>query len=400
MEITRAPQLHPSGLELMTVNMGPQHPATHGVLRLELLIDGEVVVKATPHLGYLHRGMEKIAENKTYLQFIPYTDRLDYLAPLSNNVAVAQAVEKLIACEIPPRARAIRVTVCELARISSHLLWLGTHAIDLGAMTIFFYTFQEREYLYDLFEMLTGARLTTTYTRFGGVARDLPDGWLAAVRTFCDRLPRVVDECEQLLTRNRIWVERTRGVGVMTAAQAKDLGVTGPSLRACGVEWDLRRAQPYLGYEAFEFEIPVGEDGDTYDRYLVRIEEMRQSVRILRQVIERFPEGPVMVDDPKLVMPKKDKVLTSMEELIHHFILVTEGFDPPHGEVYSAIEAPKGELGFYLVSEGGRSPYRCRIRPPSFYNLQALPALVEGRMLSDVVAVIASLDPVMGECDR
>jgi NADH-quinone oxidoreductase subunit D len=400
MEITRAPQLHASGLELMTVNMGPQHPATHGVLRLELLIDGEVVVKATPHLGYLHRGMEKIAENKTYLQFIPYTDRLDYLAPLSNNVAFAQAVEKLIACEIPPRARAIRVTVCELARISAHLLWLGTHAIDLGAMTIFFYTFQEREYLYDLFEMLTGARLTTTYTRFGGVVRDVPEGWLPAVRTFCDRLPKVVDECEKLLTRNRIWVERTRGVGVMTAAQAKDLGVTGPSLRACGVEWDLRRAQPYLGYETLEFDVPVGEDGDTYDRYLVRLEEMRQSVRILRQVLARFPDGPVMVDDPKLAMPKKDKVLTSMEELIHHFILVTEGFDPPHGEVYSAIEAPKGELGFYLVSEGGRSPYRCRIRPPSFYNLQALPALVEGRLLSDVVAVIASLDPVMGECDR
>jgi len=400
MEIVRDPQLHPSGLELMTINMGPQHPATHGVLRLELLIDGEVVVKATPHLGYLHRGMEKIAENKTYLQFIPYTDRLDYLAPLSNNVAFAQAVEKLIACEIPPRARAIRVTVCELARISAHLLWLGTHAIDLGAMTIFFYTFQEREYLYDLFEMLTGARLTTTYTRFGGVARDLPEGWLGAVRTFCDRLPKVVDECENLLTRNRIFVERTRGVGVMTAAQAKDLGVTGPSLRACGVDWDLRRAQPYLGYEAFDFEVPVGGDGDTYDRYLVRIEEMRQSVRILNQVMARFPDGPVMVDDPKLAMPKKDKVLTSMEELIHHFILVTEGFDPPHGEVYSAIEAPKGELGFYLVSEGGRSPYRCRIRPPSFYNLQALPALVEGRMLSDVVAVIASLDPVMGECDR
>jgi len=400
MEITRAPQLHPSGLELMTINMGPQHPATHGVLRLELLIDGEIVVKATPHLGYLHRGMEKIAENKTYLQFIPYTDRLDYLAPLSNNVAFAQAVEKLIACEIPPRARAIRVTVCELARISAHLLWLGTHAIDLGAMTIFFYTFQEREYLYDLFEMLTGARLTTTYTRFGGVARDLPDGWLEAVAKFCERLPRVVDECETLLTRNRIWVERTRGVGVMTAAQAKDLGVTGPSLRACGVEWDLRRAQPYLGYEELEFEVPVGEDGDTYDRYLVRIEEMRQSVRILRQVLARFPDGPVMVDDPKLAMPKKDRVLTSMEALIHHFILVTEGFDPPHGEVYSAIEAPKGELGFYLVSEGGRSPYRCRIRPPSFYNLQALPALVEGRLISDVVAVIASLDPVMGECDR
>ena len=398
MEITR--RTDGTGLEVMTVNMGPQHPATHGVLRLELEIDGEVVVRATPHLGYLHRGMEKIAENKTYLQFIPYTDRLDYVAPLSNNVAFALAVEKLIGCDITPRARVIRVICCELARISSHLLWLGTHAIDLGAITVFFYTFQEREYLYDLFEMLTGGRLTTTYTRVGGLARDLPEPFVGLARKFCDRVPKVVDECETLLTRNRIWIERTRGVGVLSVKDAKELGVTGPSLRASGLEWDLRRADPYLGYEEYDFDIPVGEDGDVYDRYLCRIEEIRQSVRIVHQALERLPDGPVMVDDPKLALPEKSKVLTSMEALIHHFILVTEGFDPPHGEVYAAIEAPKGELGFYLVSEGGRSPYRCRIRPPSFMNLQALPKLVEGRLLADVVAVIASLDPVMGECDR
>jgi NADH-quinone oxidoreductase subunit D len=390
----------PGGLELMTINMGPQHPATHGVLRLVLEIDGETVVRCTPHLGYLHRGMEKIAENKTYLQFIPYTDRLDYLAPLSNNVAFAGAVEKLIDCDITPRAKYIRVIVCELARISAHLLWLGTHGVDLGAMTVFFYTFQEREYLYDLFEWLTGGRLTTTYTRVGGVARDLPEGWVEAARAFTERVPKVIDECETLLTRNRIWVDRTQGVGVLSAADATALGVTGPNLRATGVEWDLRKAQPYLVYDQLEFEIPVGDDGDAYDRYLVRLEEMRQSVRIVRQALDRLPGGPVMVDDPKLVLPPKERVLTSMEELIHHFILVTEGFDPPRGEVYASIEAPKGELGFYLVSEGGRSPYRCRIRPPSFVNLQALPRIVEGRLIADVVTVIASLDPVMGECDR
>jgi NADH-quinone oxidoreductase subunit D len=398
MEITR--ETSHGGVETMTVNMGPQHPATHGVLRLVLEIDGETVVKAVPHLGYLHRGMEKIAENKTYTQFIPYTDRMDYLSPLANNVAFAMAVEKLIDCEITPRARVIRVIVSELARISSHLLWLGTHAIDLGAVTVFFYTFQEREYLYDLFESLTGTRLTTTYTRIGGLARDLPDGWVDQVRTLLDRVPKVVDECEKLLTRNRIWVERTRNVGVISVEDAKDLGVTGPNLRASGLEWDLRRAEPYLGYEDYDFEIPVGEDGDVYDRYLCRMEEMRQSVGIVRQALDKLPGGPVMVDDPKLALPPKRDVLTGMEQLIHHFILVTEGFDPPHGEVYFSVEAPKGELGYYLVSEGGKSPYRCRIRPPSFMNLQALPKMVEGRLIADVVAVIASLDPVMGECDR
>ena len=398
MQVTR--EKTGSGLETMTVNMGPQHPATHGVLRLVLEIDGEIVVKCTPHLGYLHRGMEKIAENKTYLQFIPYTDRLDYLAPLSNNVAFAMAVEKLIDCKITDRARVIRVIVCELARVSAHLLWLGTHGIDLGAMTVFFYTFQEREYLYDLFEWLTGGRLTTTYTRVGGLVRDLPEGWSEAAMEFTRRAPKVIDECETLLTRNRIWVDRTQGVGVISADDAKGLGLTGPCLRASGVEWDLRRAQPYLGYEDYDFEIPVGEDGDAYDRYLCRTEEIRQSVRIVQQALDRLPGGPIMVDDPKLALPPKRDVLTGMEELIHHFILVTEGFDPPHGEVYASVESPKGELGYYLVSEGGKSPYRCRIRPPSFMNLQALPKMIEGRLLADVVTVIASLDPVMGEVDR
>ena len=398
MEVTR--ERGSDGVETMTLNMGPQHPATHGVLRLVLEIDGETVVRCTPHLGYLHRGMEKIAENKSYMQFIPYTDRLDYLAPLSNNVAFALAAEKLIDCTIPDRARVIRVILCEMARISAHLLWLGTHGVDLGAMTIFFYTFQEREYLYDLFEWLTGGRLTTTYTRVGGLVRDLPEGWVEATGKFTERVVKVIDECDTLLTRNRIWVDRIQGVGVLSAEDAKKLGVTGPCLRASGVEWDLRKAQPYLGYEEYDFEIPVGEDGDAYDRYLVRMEEMRQSVRIVRQALGALPGGQVMVDDPKLALPAKEKVLTSMESLIHHFILVTEGFDPPHGEVYASIESPKGELGFYIVSEGGLSPYRCRIRPPSFMNLQALAPLVEGRQIADVVAVIASLDPVMGECDR
>jgi NADH-quinone oxidoreductase subunit D len=398
MEITR--ETSAKGAETLTVNMGPQHPATHGVLRVELELDGETVVKATTHLGYLHRGMEKIAENKTYTQFIPYTDRMDYLAPLANNVAFAMAVEKLIDCEITPRARVIRVIVSELARISAHLLWLGTHAIDLGAVTVFFYTFQEREYLYDLFEKLTGTRLTTTYTRVGGVARDLPDGWVEETHELLRRVSKVIDVCERLLTRNRIWVDRTQGVGVISGEDAKALGLTGPCLRASGVEWDLRRAQPYLGYEEYDFEIPVGEDGDAYDRYLCRNEEIRQSVRIVKQALDRLPDGPIMVDDRKLALPPKRGVLTSMEELIHHFILVTEGFDPPHGEIYASVEAPKGELGYYIVSEGGKSPYRLRIRAPSFMNLQALPKMIEGRLIADVVAVIASLDPVMGEVDR
>ncbi|HEY3176784.1 MAG TPA: NADH dehydrogenase (quinone) subunit D [Candidatus Polarisedimenticolia bacterium] len=388
------------GTELLTVNMGPSHPSTHGVLRLILTLDGERVVKAEPVMGYLHRGMEKIAENKTYTQFIPYTDRLDYLAPLSNNVGFALAVEKLLDVTVPPRCRHIRVLVCEMARISAHLLWLGTHAVDLGAITVFMYTFREREVLYDFFEALTGTRLTTSYTRIGGLTRDLPSGFLDQVGRWLERFGKELDEYETLLTKNRIWVERTQGVGVLPLADALELGVTGANLRASGFEWDLRKARPYSGYEQFDFDIPIGTTGDVYDRYLVRIEEMRQAVRICKQAVRTMPGGPICVDDPKLVLPPKEDVLTRMEELIHQFIIVTEGFEAPRGEVYHAIEAPKGELGFHIVSEGGPSPYRMKIRSPSFINLQALPEICVGALVSDVVAIIASLDPVMGEVDR
>ena len=388
------------GTELLTVNMGPSHPSTHGVLRLILQLDGERVMKVEPVMGYLHRGMEKIAENKTYTQFIPYTDRLDYLAPLSNNVAFALAVEKLVDVRVPPRCEVIRVLVCELARISAHLLWLGTHAVDLGAITVFMYTFRERELLYDFFEALTGTRLTTSYTRIGGLSRDLPSGFLDGVGRWLERFRSELDEYETLLTKNRIWVDRTKGVGVLSVEDAVELGVSGPNLRASGLEWDLRKTRPYSGYEKYDFEIPIGSKGDVYDRYLVRIEEMRQSVRICQQTIKTMPGGPICADDPKLVLPPKEKVLTSMEELIHQFIIVTEGFDAPVGEVYQAIEAPKGELGFYIISEGGPSPYRMKIRSPSFVNLQALPKISVGALISDVVAIIASLDPVLGEVDR
>jgi len=389
-----------TGGELVTVNMGPSHPATHGVLRLVVKLDGETVVECVPHLGYLHRGMEKIAENKTYHQFIPYTDRLDYLAPLSNNVAFVLAVEKLLGLDVPPRAQAIRVLVCELSRISAHLLWLGTHAVDLGAITVFFYTFREREILYDFIEALTGTRMTTSYTRVGGLARDLPEGFLEKFAAWLKRFPKEVDEWGKLLTHNKIWVERTKDVGILKLDDAIDLGVTGPNLRACGKDWDIRKAMPYSGYDDYDFDVPVGTVGDVYDRYLVRLEEMRQSHRILTQVLAKMPDGPILVDDPKVVLPPKEKVLQSMEELIHQFIIVTESFDPPAGEVYHAIEAPKGELGFFIKSEGEGRPYRLKIRSPSFVNLQALPKIAEGQMVSDLVAIIASLDPVLGEVDR
>lgn len=398
MDITR--QELESGGELLTVNMGPSHPATHGVMRLVLKLDGEVVRECTPHVGYLHRGMEKLAENKTYHQFIPYTDRLDYLSPLSNNVGFVLAVEKLLNLEVPPRASAIRVLCCELTRISAHLLWLGTHAVDLGAITAFFYTFREREILYDFIEALTGTRMTTSYTRVGGLSRDLPEGFLEDLRRWLTRFAKELAEWEALLTHNKIWIGRTKDVGVLDAKDAVDLGVTGPNLRASGVDYDVRKTQPYSGYDDLEFEIPVGTVGDVYDRYLVRMEEMRQSARILHQVVEGMPDGPILTDDPKVVLPPKENVLRKMEELIHQFIIVTESFDAPVGEVYHAIEAPKGELGFYIKSEGGGSPYRLKIRSPSFITLQALPRIAVGQMVSDVVAIIASLDPVMGEVDR
>jgi NADH-quinone oxidoreductase subunit D len=390
----------PDRPEIVTINMGPSHPATHGVLRLVLELDGERVVKCVPHLGYLHRGMEKIAENRTFLQYVPYTDRMDYLSPLAANVGFALAVEELLGVRVPPRCEVVRVICCELARIGSHLLWLGCHALDLGAATVFFHTFKDREWHYDLIEDLCGARLTTSYTRVGGLMHDVTPEWIARLKEFIDAMPRRVDEYESLLTGNTIWLQRTQGVGRITADQAKSYGMTGPSLRATGADYDLRKARPYSGYESYEFEIPTGSEGDIYDRYLVRLEEMRQSVEILHQAIANLPDGPVNIDDPKIFLPPKKRVLQSMEELIHQFMVVTEGFACPAGEVYHATEVPKGELGYYIVSTGGRSPYRLRIRSPSFNNIATLPHLVEGGLIADVVANIASLDPVMGEVDR
>ncbi len=386
--------------DIVTINMGPSHPATHGVLRLVLKLEGEKVLECVPHLGYLHRGMEKIAENLTYLQFIPYTDRMDYLAPLAANVGFVLAIEKLLDIDVPDRCNAVRVICCELARIGSHLLWLGVHALDLGAATVFFHTFKDREWHYDLVEDLTGARLTTSFSRVGGMLHDVDKKWLGRLREFIEEMPRRVDEYESLLTNNTIWLQRTQGVGTISRADAISFGMTGPVLRATGDAYDLRKARPYCGYENYDFEIPTGTHGDIYDRYLVRLEEMRQSVRILNQVLDNLPEGPVNIDDPKIFLPKKKDVLTSMEELIHQFMIITEGFECPAGEIYHSTEVPKGELGFYIVSTGGRSPYRLRIRSPSFNNLATLPYLVEGGLVADVVANIASLDPVMGEVDR
>jgi NADH-quinone oxidoreductase subunit D len=386
--------------EKMVLNMGPSHPATHGVLRLVLELDGELVTKATPDIGYLHRGDEKIAENMHYNQFVPYTDRLDYLAPLANNVAYALAVEKLMGWELPPRGKAIRVICCETARISAHLLGLGAMALDLGAMTVFLYTFTEREKLYDLFELLTGARFTTSYTRVGGQIRDLPAQFIPQLTAFLNSFIPQLDEIDRLLTRNRIFVDRTRDIGVIPQDRAIAYALSGPNLRGSGIEHDLRRKHPYLDYDQYDFEIPIGSAGDCYDRYLIRIEEMRQSVRILRQVIDKLPSGPINVSDWKNTLPPKARVLTKMEELIHHFMVVTEGIDAPPGEIYFGAENPKGELGFYINSKGGGVPHRLKIRAPSFVNLSILPELLPGSMMSDVVAILGSLDFVMGECDR
>jgi NADH-quinone oxidoreductase subunit D len=386
--------------EKMILNMGPSHPATHGVLRLVLELDGETITKATPDVGYLHRGDEKIAENMQYNQFVPYTDRLDYLAPLANNVAYALAVEKLMGWELPPRGKAIRVLCCELARIQAHLLGIGAMALDLGAMTVFLYTFTEREKIYNLCEIICGARFTTSYTRIGGQTRDLPDSFFPQLTSFLDDFIPQLNEVDQLLTRNRIFVDRTRDIGVISKERAIAYGLSGPNLRGSGVEHDLRRKHPYLDYEKYDFEVVVGTAGDGYDRYLVRIEEMRQSARILRQVIDKMPGGPINVVDGKNIPPPKSHVMTKMEELIHHFIVVTEGLDAPPGEIYFGAENPKGELGFYIHSKGGGVPHRLKIRSPSFCNLSILPELLPGHTVSDVVAVLGSLDFVMGECDR
>lgn len=386
--------------EKMSLNMGPSHPATHGVLRLELDLDGEIITNVVTHVGYLHRGDEKIAENMTYNQFIPYTDRLDYLAPLANNVAYALAVEKLLGWELPPRGKTIRVICCELARISAHLLGIGAASMDIGALSIFLYTFAQREKIYNLCELLTGARFTTSYTRIGGQVRDLPEGFAAQLCTFLEEFKPVLEEIHQLLTRNRIFVDRTRDLGIISRSDALSYALTGPNLRGSGVEHDLRRANPYLDYERYDFEIPVGSVGDCYDRYLIRMEEMRQSVRILEQAITSLPSGPINVVDPKNIPPQKEAVLEKMEELIHHFIITTEGIDAPVGEVYFGAENPKGELGFYINSQGGGVPYRLKIRGPSFMNCSILEHLLPGCMVSDIVAIVGSLDFVFGECDR
>ncbi len=386
--------------ETLVLNMGPQHPSTHGVLRLELELEGETVVRATPHIGYLHTGIEKTAENKTYLKALTLTDRLDYLAPLSNNLAYVLAVEKLLDLGVPPKAQFMRVLLCELSRIASHLVWLGTQALDLGAMSVFLYCFREREQILDVFELISGVRMMTSYFRFGGLARDVPQGFDGKVKAIIKAFPEKFDDYEDLLTKNAIWLQRTKGIGAISAQDAIALGLSGPTLRGSGVNWDVRKAIPYSSYDKFDFQVPLGKNGDVYDRYLCRMAEMRQSLRLVQQALEGMPAGPHIADDRKYVLPPREELDTSMEALIHHFKLVTEGLRPPVGEVYTCVEAPKGELGFYIVSDGSGKPYRVKIRPPSFVNLQALPKMVEGRLLADVVAVIGSIDIVLGEVDR
>ncbi len=392
----------PSGAtETMVLNMGPQHPSTHGVLRVILELDGEKVVKAQPVIGYLHTGIEKTCEAKTYNQVIPLTDRLDYLAPLSNNLCYCLAVEKLLGLEVPRRAQFIRVLLTELTRISSHLVWLGTHAIDLGAMSMFLYGFREREELQKIFEMVSGQRMMTSYFRIGGLALEPPPGWLDRVAHFLDAFPKRIDEYEKLLTQNRIWLARTKDVGVLSAADAIAMGVSGPSLRGSGVAYDVRKYFPYSSYDEFDFDVPTQSAGDCYARYLVRVAEMRESMKIVRQAMKKIPPaGPFRADAPGIVPPPREEMKTSIEGLIYHFKLYTDGFAPPPGEVYQTIESPRGELGFFVSSDGFAKPYRVKVRAPSFVNLQALQKLVEGRLIADVVACIGTIDIVLGEVDR
>lgn len=386
--------------ERMTVNMGPSHPSTHGVLRMVFELDGDIITKCDPVIGYLHRGSEKVAENLTYNQFIPYTDRLDYLAPLSNNVAFATCAEKIAGIDVPERCKAIRVLCCELSRIASHLIGVGVYGMDAGAWTIFMYAFTQREKLYTLFERLTGARLTCSYARIGGLARDIPEGWLGDVRTFADQFLPALEEMDKLITRNRIFLDRTEEIAIISKEEALNWGLTGANLRASGVEMDIRKDNPYLGYENYEFDIPVGTKGDAYDRWLVRMEEMRQSIRIIYQVIDKMPKGAWHVDDPKIFAPEKRSVLTQMESLISNFVLTTEGPNLPQGEAYFEAENPKGALGFFIMSKGGGVPYRVRIKGPSFVSLSILPKLMVGHHITDVPVILGSLDFVLGECDR
>ncbi|HEX9053628.1 MAG TPA: NADH dehydrogenase (quinone) subunit D [Gemmatimonadales bacterium] len=391
------------GAEHMLVNIGPQHPATHGVLRLVIELDGETVIRVIPHIGYLHSGFEKLGEYRQYNQIVPLTDRTDYLSPMANNVCLALAVEKLMGLEITERCRVLRVLACEMSRIISHLVWLGTTGIDLGAFTPFLWSFQERERIYNLQEAWTGARLTTSVTRVGGMMADVPEGWSAGLREFCRTFPATLREVDTMFTRNAIWIGRTQGVGVLSREEAINGSLSGPMLRASGVDFDVRKDRPYLDYETYDFDVPIGEHGDIYDRYRVRLEEMFQSTRILEQALDRLDrlEGaPVNVSDPRVILPPKSRAMSDMEAMIYHFKQVMEGVKPPVGEAYMGIENPKGELGYYFVSDGTAKPVRWRIRPPSFLNLSALPRMCVGALLSDVIAINASVDIVMGEIDR
>ena len=389
-----------TGDELMIVNMGPQHPSTHGVLRLVVELDGENVMKATPHIGYLHTGLEKTMENMTYYKALVITDREDYLSNLMNNLAYSMAVEKLMDIEVPPRAQRMRVILNELERIASHCLWLGTHALDIGAMTLFFYTWRERDQILDMKEQLSGVRMMTSWICPGGLRGDAPEGWFYKVNKFVSEFPARLAEYRKLVTKNPIWIERLTGIGMMSAEDCLAWGVSGPTLRAAGVAFDIRKANPYSGYEQFDFDIPTGTKGDVYDRFLVRMEEMNQSYRILVQALKDVPGGPVMTSDRKVAPPPRAELDTSMESLIHHFKLFTEGYRPPIGEVYAAVESARGEKGYYIYSDGGNKPYRVKIKGPSFNNLQALPKMIEGLMIADVVAVIGSTDIVLGDIDR
>ena len=388
--------------EIMTINMGPQHPSTHGVLQLILELDGETVVKATPHIGFLHRGVEKLSEHRTYHQTIPLTDRLDYLAPMSNNLGYVLAVEKLLGItdQIPERAKTIRVMLAEVTRLKSHLVWLATHALDIGAMTVFIYAFRERELIMDIYEKISGARMTSNYFRVGGLSADFPVGVTDDIRTLATDMPGYIDMYEGLLTGNKIWQKRTIGVGHIDAAAAIDIGLSGPALRCSGVDWDLRRDNPYSGYEDYDFEVITRTEGDTFARYKARLDEMRESCKIIHQALDKLQDGPILADCPKVCLPPKQDVVNSIEGLFHQFKIITEGFKPEVGEVYQGIEAPKGELGYYLISDGSAQPFRMKIRPPSFVNLQALPQMVEGSLLADVIAAIGTLDIVLGEIDR
>jgi len=384
----------------LVLNMGPQHPSTHGVLRLLLEIDGETVISLKPDIGYLHTGIEKTCEAKFYQQVVPLTDRIDYLCPLINNLAYVMAVEKLVGLEIPPKAQWMRVLLSELTRINSHLVWLGTHAMDIGAMTVFLYCFREREDVLRMFEMVSGQRMMTSYFRIGGLALEPPLGFFARVKEFADRFPARIDEYENLLTGNPIWLMRTKGVAYLSMEDAIALGATGPTLRGSGVDIDLRRDMPYCSYEKFQFKVPVATEGDVFARYMCRVLELRESIGIVQQALVGMPEGPVKADAPKVVLPDREKMKTQMEALIYHFKIITEGFAVPEGEVYHAVESPRGEMGYYIVSDGTAKPYRVHMRAPSFANLQVLQKMCEGRLIADVVAAIGSIDIVLGDIDR